>query len=434
MSWVRSPWLHVNEREEGLVKIVLRRALTCGIVVGSLVATAPLAVAQTDAAGCFDRAVPVTVSERRLDLAVPQEVLRRSGFDRFGNRFEQLLCAVRSKNAAALLVRTEGANLWRAAVDRVQGRGPAGGDLVRADDRPLYWARLQLTKAVRQWQPSFGLPADSRTALINSLETSSRGHDAVSFPPSRGLRKVLVSGFDPFQLDGDIRRSNPSGANALALDGVILRTPAGPAIVRTAMFPVLWGPFEAGTVERTFLGAMPKLDMFATVSQGRVGRIDIERFNGRWHTGLDNDNENRATGIPIPAGFPTVTPQPEFVPTTLPYAKIIATPTGRFPVFDNTSVTEIPAGATTPVVSPTGPTPGSIARAGGGGSYLSNEIAYRTTLLRDALKLTIPGGHIHTPVLQFAPDNTTAITDPTFEQNRADIVAQIRTIIETALS
>ncbi|MBP2324026.1 pyrrolidone-carboxylate peptidase [Kibdelosporangium banguiense] len=416
------------------MKIVLRRALTCGIVIGSLIASAPLAVAQTDGTDCFDRTVAVTVSERRIDLAVPQELLRRSGFDRFSPRFERLLCAVRSKHAAELLVRTEGANLWRAAVDRVQGRGPAGGDLARADDRPLYWARLQLTKALRQWRPSFNLTAGTRTALINSLEAGSRGQDAVTFPPGRGLRKVLVSGFDPFQLDGDIRRSNPSGANALALDGVILRTPTGPAMIRTAMFPVLWSPFEAGTVERTFLSAMPELDMFATVSQGRVGRIDIERYNGRWHTGPDNDNENRASAIPIPSGIPTVTPQPEFVPTTLPYAKIVAAPSGRFPVFDNTSVTEIPAGTTTPVVSPTGPTPGSVARAGGGGSYLSNEIAYRTTLLRDALKLTTPGGHIHTPVLLFAPDNTTLVTDPTFEQNRTDIVAQIRKIIETALS
>jgi pyrrolidone-carboxylate peptidase len=285
---------------------------------------------------------------------------------------------------------------------------------------------------LRQWKPRFPLSAEARTALINAMEATSRGQDSIHFPPGR---RVLVSGFDPFQLDADIRRSNPSGAHALALDGVTLQTPTGPARIQTAMFPVLWTPFEEGTVERTFLPHMRKLDMFATVSQGRVGRIDIERFNGRWHTGADNDNETRATTIPIPAGIPTVKPQPEFVPTTLPYAKIIATPTGRFPVFDNTAVTEIPAGATTPVVSPTGPTPGSVARAGGGGSYLSNEISYRTTLLRDALALkNLPGGHIHTPVLQFAPGNTTDLTDPTFEQNRADIVAQTRAIIHLALS
>lgn len=411
------------------MRALLRRTLTCGIVVGSLFVAVP--VAAQASADCFDTSVPVTVSERRLEKPAPQELLRRSGFAKFAPHFSRLLCALPSRHVAALTVKVEGAALWRAAVDRVQGRGPAGGDLDRADDRPLYWARLQLTKALRQWKPRFSLAQEARTALINSMEVTSRGQDSINFPPGR---RVLVSGFDPFQLDADIRRSNPSGAHALALDGVTLQTPTGPARVQTAMFPVLWGPFDEGTVERTFLPHMRKLDMFATVSQGRAGRIDIERFNGRWHTGADNDNETRATTIPIPAGIPTVTPQPEFVPTTLPHAKIIATPTGRFPVFDNTAVTEIPAGGTTPVVSPTGPTPGSVARAGGGGSYLSNEISYRTTLLRDALGLKLPGGHIHTPILQFAPGNTTELTDPTFEQNRADIVAQTRAIIHLALS
>jgi pyrrolidone-carboxylate peptidase len=397
--------------------------MTCGIAAGALFVVAPLGSAQA-ASDCFDRTAPVTVSEHRLDLAVPQELLRRSGFDRIGAQFERSLCGVRSSLAAQLLVRVEGPALWRLAVDRVQGRGPAGGDLSRGDDRPLYWARLEMTRALRQWRPSFSVPRDE---LIGSLETGSRGQNTVNFPP--GGKKVLVTGFDPFQLDGDIRRSNPSGANALALDGVTL---PGGVRVQTAMFPVLWGPFEQGMVEHTLLPSLPKLDLLTTVSQGRVGRIDVERYNGRWHTGLDNDNMSRATGIPIPAGIPTVTPQPEFVPTTLPFAKIVAAQTGPFPVFDNTAVTEIPAGQTVPVVSPTGPTAGSVARAGGGGSYLSNEIAYRATLLRDAVKPGLPAGHVHTPVLQFDPANTTAVTDPVFEKNRTDIVAQIRAIITVA--
>jgi pyrrolidone-carboxylate peptidase len=413
------------------VRNLLRRALTCGIVLGSLFVVVPLNTAQATES-CFDRTAALTVSEHRLDLAVPQELLQRSGFDRFGRQFEQLLCAVRSSRAADKLVRVEGPVLWRAAVDRVQGRGPAGGDLSRGDDRPLYWARLQLTRALRQWRPAFSLSDAARTALISSLETGSRGQDSVSFP--RGGKRVLVSGFDPFQLDGDIRRSNPSGANALALDGVTLQTSSGPVRVETAMFPVLWEPFEAGMVERTFLPNLPAVDMAMTVSQGRVGRIDVERYNGRWHTGLDNDNLSRATGIPIPPGIPTVTPQPEFVPTTLPYAKIVAAVTGRFPVFDNTPVTEIRPGETTPVVSPTGPTPGSVARAGGGGAYLSNEIAYRVTLLRDAVRPALPAGHVHTPVLEFGAGNTTLVTDPVFEQNRTDIVTQMRAILTVAVS
>jgi hypothetical protein len=84
------------------------------------------------------------------------------------------------------------------------------------------------------------------------------------------------------------------------------------------------------------------------------------------------------------------------------------------------------------VVSPTGPTPGSVARAGGGGNYLSNEIAYRATLLRDALGAQIPGGHLHTPVLEFGPGNTTELTDPVFAQNQLDIINQVRAVLVVA--
>jgi pyrrolidone-carboxylate peptidase len=388
-------------------------------------------VANADTSSCFDRTVATTVSERRVDLAAPQELLHRSGFDRYAPRFEQVLCSLRSPRAAAAAVRTQSGFLWRAAVDRVQGRGPMGGDLSRGDDRPLYWTRLQFTRDLRQWKPAFPLSAAQRTALVDAAEAGSRGQDSITYPS--GVRRVLVSGFDPFQLDADIRRSNPSGANALALDGVTLSTPNGPVRVETAMFPVLYEPFEEGMVEHTFLPYIRDVDMLMTVSQGRVGRIDVERTNGRWHTGPDNDNANRATTIPIPTDVPTVVPQPEWVTTTLPYAKIVASAVGRFPVYDNTAVTEIRPGETVPVISPNGPTPGSVARAGSGGSYLSNEIAYRATLLRDATRPALPAGHVHTPVLEFGPGNTTQVTDPVFEQNRTDIVAQMRTILTVAV-
>lgn len=76
------------------------------------------------------------------------------------------------------------------------------------------------------------------------------------------------------------------------------------------------------------------------------------------------------------------------------------------------------------------PTPGSQARAGGGGDYLSNEIAYRATLLRDALGLEAPGGHIHTPVLEgLDAENPAELTNPTFEANCEAITAQVRALV-----
>lgn len=382
-------------------------------------------------------AAPATVEEQRLDQTAPQEILRRSGFDTVATGFARALERAGSFGQAERVVAGQGARLWQRAVDRAQGRGPAGGDLSRDDDRPLYWARLGMTREVRQWEPEFGLTDTQRASLLAELEENSRGENAIRYPHAKGVKRILLTGFDPFTLDRDVRISNPSGATALALDGTTIQTADGPARIETAVFPVRWQDFAQGTVERTLRRQLPRVDLFTTVSQGRVGRFDVERTNGAWRGGFpDNENVSRTETIPVtdPAS------QPQWTSTTLPYARIVAAATGRFPVYDHTSVTEIPAGGTDPVVRPDGPTPGSTARAGGGGDYLSNEIAYRATLLRDRLGLhdSLPGGHVHTPVLQFGTGNTDpatgTVTDPEFVQNRLDIIAQVRAIVTVAVS
>ncbi|MFF8292431.1 pyroglutamyl peptidase [Streptomyces sp. NPDC016309] len=390
--------------------------------------TLPLATAPARAAA---PAGGPTVEEARLDRAVPREILTRSGFGTVAPRFADALDGAGSYAAAERVVAGHASGLWRRAVDRAQGRGPAGGDLARDDDRPLYWARLAMTRELRAWEPGFALPPEARNRLLDRLETSSRGQDAIRYPAGKGVKRVLVTGFDPFTLDRDVRISNPSGAAALALDGTLLRTADGRlARVETAVFPVRWADFADGEVERTLRPHLPHVDAFTTVSQGRVGRFDVERYNGAWRGGF-GDNENVSATGTVPVADPAS--QPQWTATTLPYATILAADTGRFPVYDNTSVTEVPAGGTAPVVRPGGPTPGSAARAGGGGDYLSNEIAYRATLLRDRLGLAgLPGGHLHTPVLQFGAGNTDAVTDPEFLRNRADITAQVRAVVAVA--
>ncbi|WP_433323297.1 pyroglutamyl peptidase [Spirillospora sp. CA-294931] len=401
------------------------RAARLGVLVVSTLAWTGTALAPAATAA------PATAEEQRLDRAVPQEILRLSGFGDAAPALARALRHAGSARAAEQAVTRHGARLWRRAVDRAQGRGPADA-LSRDDDRPLYWARLGMTRALRAWTPDFPLGDTTRERLLARLERASRGHDEIRYPGA--ARRILVTGFDPFTLDRDTRISNPSGAAALALDGTLVRTSRGPARIETAMFPVRWRDFSGGMVERALRPHLPRVDMFTTVSQGRVGRFDVERTNGAWRGGF-GDNENLSRTETIPVASPST--QPQWTTTTLPYARITAAPTGRFPVRDNTSVTEIPAGATEPVVRPDGPTPGSTARAGGGGDYLSNEIAYRATLLRDRLGLTtLPGGHLHTPVLQFGPGNTDpatgTVTDPAFVQNRLDIVGQIRAVLTLA--
>jgi hypothetical protein len=66
-----------------------------------------------------------------------------------------------------------------------------------------------------------------------------------------------------------------------------------------------------------------------------------------------------------------------------------------------------------------------------------SESACRATL-RDRLGLhgTLPGGHVHAPVLQLGAGDTDpaggAVTDPEFVRNRLGVIAQVRAILTVA--
>ncbi|WP_425579365.1 pyroglutamyl peptidase [Streptomonospora halophila] len=417
-------------------QIAPRVAASALIIAPAIALGAPAQAERTT--GCLG-ADGATVEEARLARDVPQEILRRSGFARDVDRFAEKLCAAPDAHHARKVVERHGDALWRKAVERVQETGHVKKDLSAGDDRPLYWARLGMTSALNRWEPDFDLGDADRAELVAELERRSRGHDDTDPPTGRGRSetpRIVVTGFDPFQLDNDIRQANPSGAAALALDGTVVGTGDGAAVVEAMLFPVRWRDFADGMVEQALLphytGDRPA-EAVITVSQGREGRFDLEAHNGAWRGGsADNERVGEEGMIPIPDGVPTVRPQPQWSDSSLDRPAIVEETTGEpFPVYDNTRVTEIPAGETEPVARPDGPTPGSRARAGGGGSYLSNEIAYRNTLLRDATGLDIPAGHVHTPVLHFGPGDR--VTDPEFEENRATIVGQVEDIVAAAV-
>ncbi|WP_103354786.1 hypothetical protein [Amycolatopsis sp. CA-128772] len=411
-----------------------------------LLAAVPLAAFPTTAAaapGCFDPAAALTVEEHRLTASLPAggpavgpELVRLAGLDPLVAEVKRDLCAARTPRRAARVVTQAGDRLWRTAVDRAQGRRPDLGTLDRFDDRPLYWARLQLSSAIRQWRPPF--PVVDRTTLLTAFDRGSRGLDDVRFPPGK-TRRVMVSGFDPFQLDGTgIRISNPAGASALQLDGRVLDTPSGPAVAQAVSFPVVWGYFDEGIVEAAYGEALRdrarRPDAIVTISQGRPGRFDIERWAGAWRGGFpDNDNASVTGGVPPAAGWPQ--PDVQFIETTLPYARMLAV-TGAYPVDFNQAFCVWPdasqPGAGTPVCRSDAPAPGEIAASGGGGNYLSNESQYRSNRLRLGLGLTaLPGGHLHTPVLgqPTAPDT---LTDADFEARRQAIASEVVSLVTAA--
>ncbi|MGN9909943.1 hypothetical protein ACTMTJ_20555 [Phytohabitans sp. LJ34] len=393
--------------------------------------------AEPAAAACTTGTAPLTVEEQRLESQpVPGQILASSGFDARVTAFAAALCATTGYTQATQVVTTHAGQLWEAAVDRAQAGSP-GGQLAADDDRPLYWARLGMTRALRRWVPTYSLSAARRAALERTLERASRGITSSTFDGSAG-RRLLVTGFDPFLLDDEIRRGNPSGAAALTLDGQVLTVNGVRIQVQTVVFPVRYADFDRGIVEEAIrphvAAGGQRADAITTVSQGR-GQFDLEVFNGRRRSVDsigDNNNVQGGGSFNAPVVFPGVGSGPEFLRTSLPLAAMQSVGANPFPININPSVWEIPAGGTGPEFRPDGPTPGSIAVEGSGGGYLSNEVAYRNTLLLAGTTGAPVGGHVHTPTLG-SPADPAAITDPAFEQQRSAIVGQVRAIVARAV-
>ncbi|OYD09872.1 hypothetical protein [Paludifilum halophilum] len=418
------------------------KSLLIGLVTVSMVVVSfPPGVSAERGAECYDVNRPVTPEEQRIDdgKPIPRQILEDSRFDRFVEEFQQDLCRSSGPEAAKRLVEKTGVQLWKTAVDRAQGKRPDLGNLDRYDDRPLYWARLHMTRALRQWDPNFTVTEKQRSKLLMRLEYTSRGLTTVRFPKGKQIKRVMVSGFDPYRLEQEFRRSNPSGASVLQMDGQRIETKEGPAIIQSVMFPVRWRDFEDGIVEDAFGPYLKKgpnrIDLMMTISQGRPQQMDIEGFAGRWHTGTDNELAERSTEIPPVSHWPMPDSPLEFIETTLPYQAMVEAETGPWPVLYNDEVCEwLPPDYVDPYVCHEGgPTPGSKARSGGGGSYLSNESQYRSNRLRIALGADdIPGGHLHNAALQNYPEDKNVYIDAKFREERRATVDQTVALVQAA--
>lgn len=345
----------------------------------------------------------------------PQSLLTESGFEALVPRFVAALDQAGSLAAARQIVRREGRNLWTTATRRAQTRRNAD-----TDDRPLYWARLQLTQAMRNYQPVWTLSAADREALMSQLEDSSRGRDTADFPRVRGAKRILLSGFDPFGFHngGSLRQSNLSGAAVLALDGRTLTEGGVTAQIQGVIYPVRYADFDAGVVER-FLrphltGKNPP-HLIMSISQGGA-KFELEEFAGRRRsTEGFKDNQGRLGGgtRSAPVVAPGLGAGPEFLPTNVPAATLDAMrgTLGRSSaVAGETGVQGLRPGASVPTRLAHGSAvTNERAVEGSGGGFLSNEIFYRQSLLRGSLNSSVPTIHLHTPML--AVDATAAQRD-----------------------
>jgi len=352
-------------------------------VAGVLLATLsllPTVNAQVLTGACLNSAVPLSVEEQRLNRVlpennnltipqstpIPQQLIEGAGFQDFAPAFISDLCDAHNFRAAKAIVFTKGQHLWRAAVDRAQGRR-TGGTLPASDDRPLYWTRLQMSAALRQWVPDFYLSDDGRDDLLWNFERASRGQFDINFPPGKHVKRLIMSGFDPFTLDfsldpvaqskgieNGILIGNPSGATILSLDGTQHKSPDGSLVyIQTYILPVNYGPFKQGMQEDTigpFIMPGPfEVGASITMSQGGDDQFWLEQFNGRYHGPFyGNDNiafcpsinnvpqlaiDNHDCNIIVvprwggPRHFDLFNP-PQWTETSNPIAEMIAADTG----------------------------------------------------------------------------------------------------------
>ncbi|MDP7592764.1 MAG: hypothetical protein QF552_08755 [Litorilituus sp.] len=363
-----------------------------------------------------------TVEELRINdaqQAIPTVV---NTFSNNIKKFKEQWLKTINFEQAQQLIRTLSYQLWVDAKHQV-----LTSQLV--DDRPLYWARLQMSQAICSTKPTFELSQTELTALLHELDQGSRGRTELSYTKDT-QKKILITGFDPFLLDKNINQSNPSGIAALMLDGQVINYKGISAEINTVMVPVTYASFDNGTIESLLAPyyALNNVDMIVTVSMGRKA-FDLERFPGKRRSVNAPDNLNVLSGgiktnpiIPKLHNIPL--PGAEFVESSLPIAAMQKA-TGDYKVIDNHQVTILNKAQENITFKPESyaELTNHIAVKGSGGGYLSNEISYRSIRLRNKLNSTIPTGHIHTPrIQQYEPET------------EKKIVMQIRKMLEMSLT
>lgn len=389
----------------------------------------------------------LTVEEQRIGQplveggeSAAQQFLRAAGFEETVEQFYADLCAAQTVAEAEELVDRHGQALWDLAVARAQGEHEIGS-IDAYDDRPLYWARLSMTSAVRQWEAPVEVTGIQRNALVRILDYASRGITTIDWPEAaEGQKRVMISGFDTYSLDSSLRNSNPSGASALQLDGTTVDTDAGPVTVQAVVLPVNWTDFDQGVVEDAFGQVLQtgenRADLIMTISQTGRGKMDIEQWAANARGGFPDNNRNMQFGaISRPSHWPQPFDSPQWIETTLPYEAMIAAGTGPWPVVLNDGICEWPAGtypSPSAVQCQDDPSEGSTAASGPGGSYLSNESMYRSNRLRQGLQAwDVPGGHLHISSLVY-PKDLSVLTSPEFEADRKAVVDQTVELVRAA--
>ena len=404
---------------------VFPRALFLVLFAGTSVRTMAMPETSTNA-------MSLTVEEARISKLRERHPEVADRYSDIVNQAKSSFDLAGDYEAMSLLTHHTGKKLWEAAKRTV-------AEQAILDDRSLYWSRLSLTAYLRASQFAVPLSSNQRISLIERLENSSRGRDSIEFTAG-AVKKILVTGFDPFLLDKHIDQSNPSGIVALNLDGQTLTYGQASAEIQTVIFPVRFEDFDAGEVEQLIepLLKTRQVDMIVTVSMGRTD-FDLEHFPGRRRSSGSPDNLNVYSGgdetkpkIPLLNG--AVIEGPEFLEFSLPYramqqvildAKQDANKqpgevTYPYLINDNRTITTLDGTFEAKTLAEL---KDATAVLGSGGGYLSNEISYRSVRLAHKYQPLIPTGHIHTPRLErYDAEQLKTISDQVAEMIRYAII------------
>lgn len=340
--------------------------------------------------------------ERRLQNPIATQFVQNSTLSLNIDQLVQALSRVSSVASAQAVVNWWGYKLWEDARSVAQQQG-------NTDDRTLYWVRLRMRQIIRNFNPGsrFTLSPREREQLISGFESSSRGMPTgggtLAWIPT--AKKILISGFDPFQLDRNPSQGNPSGAAVLALDGKVVRHTSQPNLtgqIQGVILPVSFSYFDAGNVEqffRPYIQSENPVDMVITISQG-IQHFELEEYASRFRDPSLFDNEDE------PGRRAMLPPGDEFTRSTLPRERMRREILNRSLIPEETEFRGVYQGREITGPSDAHPDPSRLTTASGGsgGVYLSNEVFYRTTLLRDTNPNTsrqqLPVGHLHLPIVE----------------------------------
>lgn len=290
-------------------------------------------------------------------------------------------------------VETDAKKLWETAVKVVQE-----GDL---DDRPLYWARNKMQVRLKR-NALFANDIDFETSIVKKdseldkiiqlFEEKSRNYTDIDFSKAGNKKKVLITGFDPFQLNPDpnfntsmgvdsANTFNPSGIIALFLNKnqELLNQNI---YIQTCIFPVRYEDFDNECVENVISKYFHDVDAIMTTSlNGGNNWFDVEAdaisYRGGFHDNMCIGGQDYSQYDYNSTRFiPDINNQHN--ETTLPSTKIFGV---NLSISINNLIVRFDISKLNSL------------KEGGGGNYLSNEIMFRATKIRgSSIK---PVGHLH---------------------------------------